>query len=170
MARHSGDGPDQGSTEAVHHHIADVLPQGKAQGYAHGIDHPIKLAVEIRGVPGPALQKQILEPLLRQTHHHKIHEDAVDKGVLGPEAVQNGCAQPLGEDSQRRGNNALDHQGHKQPHRLPVQLVRFVDLHQQEDGGNHGGGNQNGIAIEQVHHLLSSTFSRMAAASWHSAS
>ena len=67
-------GPYNGCGETISEYIYKVLPKSKAHGYCSGIYNGIILAVELRTVPGPLSQKEILGAFFTHSHNYVVEE------------------------------------------------------------------------------------------------
>lgn len=142
---HSGNGTHRRIAQTVHQHIADVLPQGKAQRDSNGVHNAVKLAVKFGIVPGFPGQQPVLKALLGKGDNAEIQQELVSNRAFRQKLIQYPNAQLLRRPGEGCGKNALQHQQENQSDRLSLQTVCPVDLHQQHDGRDYGCGDQNRI-------------------------
>lgn len=80
----------------------------------------------------------------------EIHEYVVRRAVLREVPAQQPAAEALEQECDKRRGDAVQHERNEQRRRLLFQLVRAVDMDEQEHSRDHCGGDQDRVGIEEI--------------------
>ena len=78
MTGDCGDGTDQCNAESIGKNVADVFPDGKAEGDENRVDHTVKKTVELRRFPGTKPEHEEFCTLFRKGDDDKIQNDTME--------------------------------------------------------------------------------------------
>ena len=149
MTRHSGESSYQRGAKAVAEHVLHVFPQSEAQGDEHRVDDGIEPAVEVGGVPGARAEQQVFESFFGQSHD-EVHDDhIVDEGSFLEQRSADPHAYTFRYDGKRCSDNAFQYQAEQHAGRFGFEPVVFIDLEQEDEGGDDGRRHQDRKGIEQ---------------------
>ena len=151
----SGNSADEGGSEAVAEHVADIFPEGEAERGENRVYNTVVLTVELRIQPCIAFQHDIFGAFLRDSDNDEEHNDVVDEGIGSGEQRDDKAADLFLDEGDKGGEDTGFHKRKQELTAFLFQLIRPIDLDHKENSRDHGSGDENDIIYHfRCHHKI----------------
>ncbi len=128
----TGDGKDgtgKGNGEAIGEDVFDVLKGCEAEGDEYGVNNAVELIVEVRILPGLAVEEEELCSFFYDSDNTEGEGHGVNRSFLvNLRGIQSVDADSFQEDGSKGGEDAHEQAGGEETNRLFISLVLLVDV------------------------------------------